>query len=138
MHALRAQPSTSLWPLVAEFCLSTFWAFAFAMSILLWALGKFVELPPHIHIETLVPPAFTGLVLAMACLLQFALSIFIDRRYESKLAGALYWVVWYPLAYWMLSLFTSLVSFPKVMLKLRRRRARWVSPDRGIKALEKS
>ncbi|MDX3904303.1 MAG: poly-beta-1,6-N-acetyl-D-glucosamine synthase [Pigmentiphaga sp.] len=127
-----------LWPLVAEFCLSTFWAFAFAMSIVLWALGKFIELPPHIHIETLMPPAFTGLVLAMACLLQFALSIFIDRRYEPRLAGALYWVVWYPLAYWMLSLFTSLVSFPKVMLKIRRRRARWISPDRGIKSLEKA
>lgn len=125
-----------LWPLVFEFCLSTFWAFAFAMSIILWALGKFVALPAHIHIETLVPPAFTGLVLAGACLAQFAVSLFIDRRYEPGLARALYWVIWYPLAYWMLSLFTSLVSFPKVMLRARRRRARWVSPDRGIHARE--
>lgn len=123
-----------LWPMVAEFCLSTIWAFAFALSIVLWALGKVVELPPHLHVETLVPPDFTGLVLAMTCLLQFSLSILIERRYEPSLWRAMYWVIWYPVAYWLLSLATTLVSFPKVMLKVRRKRARWVSPDRGIKS----
>ncbi|TAM86745.1 MAG: poly-beta-1,6 N-acetyl-D-glucosamine synthase [Candidimonas sp.] len=121
-----------LWPMMLEYCLSAIWAFAFILSILLWIIGHYVSLPPHIHIETLVPPAFTGMVLAVVCLLQFVLSVFIDHRYERGLPRSLYWVIWYPLAYWLVSLFTTLFSFPKVMLK-RRRRARWTSPDRGIR-----
>ncbi|CAM5210457.1 Poly-beta-1,6-N-acetyl-D-glucosamine synthase OS=Castellaniella defragrans OX=75697 GN=HNR28_002557 PE=3 SV=1 [Castellaniella defragrans] len=123
-----------LWPMVLEYCISAIWAFAFILSILLWALGHFVTLPDHIHIETLLPPEFTGMMLAFACLLQFAISTFIDHRYERGLWRSLYWVIWYPLAYWMISLFTTLLSFPKVMLRRRQRRARWTSPDRGIKA----
>ncbi|AOB28040.1 MULTISPECIES: poly-beta-1,6-N-acetyl-D-glucosamine synthase [Bordetella] len=122
-----------LWPMVFEFCLSTVWAFAFALSIVLWALGHVVDLPAHVRIETLAPPAFTGMVLALMCLLQFAISVLIDRRYEPALWRSLYWVIWYPAAYWMVSLATTLVSFPKVMLRIRRQRARWTSPDRGIK-----
>lgn len=123
-----------LWPLMAEFCLSTLWAFAFAISIVLWVLNQFTPLSHHLHIANLLPPAFTGMMLAMVCLLQFAVSILIDSRYEPRLARSLFWVVWYPLAYWMVSLFTTLVSFPKVMLRRRARRARWTSPDRGIKS----
>ncbi|WP_233420674.1 hypothetical protein [Xenorhabdus nematophila] len=60
----------------------------------------------------------------------------IERRYEKNIAASLFWVIWYPMVYWMLSLFTTLVSFPKVMLKVRRKRARWESPDRGIERIE--
>ncbi|MGL6148065.1 MAG: poly-beta-1,6 N-acetyl-D-glucosamine synthase, partial [Plesiomonas sp.] len=48
------------------------------------------------------------------------------------MANSLFWIIWFPVVYWMLSLCTTLVSFPKVMLKNKRERARWVSPDRGI------
>ncbi|KOF53252.1 N-glycosyltransferase [Achromobacter sp. DMS1] len=121
-----------LWPLMLEYCLSTGWAFAFGLSVLLWALSHFVALPNHMRIASLLPPAFTGMMLAMVCLLQFVVSVLIDRRYEPGLARSLYWVIWYPFAYWMLSLFTTLVSFPKVMLRRKAQRARWTSPDRGI------
>ncbi len=36
--------------------------------------------------------------------------------------------------FWLVSLFTTLVSFPKVLFRQHQKRARWVSPDRGIKA----
>jgi len=123
-----------LWPLVFEFCMSVVWAFTFSVSILLWGLGHFVTLPELLKVAALIPPGFTGMVLAFTCLAQFGTSILIDRRYEPKLALSLYWVIWYPMAYWMLSLLTTLVSFTKVMFRRRKsRRARWISPDRGIK-----
>ena len=50
--------------------------------------------------------------------------------------ASLFWIIWFPVVYWMLSLFTTLVAFPKVMLKRKRGRARWVSPDRGIGRIE--
>lgn len=131
---LRTWRHHRLWPMALEYCVSTIWAFALLLSLGLWAIGLFVALPGHIQVETLVPPAFTGMALAVACLLQFCVSFFIDRRYEHHLFRALFWVIWYPLAYWLIGLFTTLYGFPRVMLRRGRRRARWNSPDRGIKA----
>jgi len=126
-----------LWPLVVEFCTSVIWAFTFAISVVLWVAGKFFPMPEFLQIAALLPPGFTGMVLAMTCLTQFSIAILIDRRYEPRFTNSLYWVVWYPLAYWMLSLFTTLVSFTSVMLRGRRnKRARWISPDRGIRSPE--
>lgn len=124
-----------LWPLMIEYSLSIAWAFALALSIVLWLAGQIVALPPNVQVSTLLPPSFTGMVLAMVCLLQFVVSILIDRRYEAGLSRSLYWIIWYPFAYWIINLFTTLFSFPKVMLRIRRQRARWSSPDRGIKEL---
>ncbi|MBJ7221296.1 MULTISPECIES: poly-beta-1,6-N-acetyl-D-glucosamine synthase [unclassified Brenneria] len=121
-----------IWPLFFEYSISTIWAFTYAISIVLFLLGLMIDLPGRIQVQNLFPPAFTGMVLAAACLLQFTVSLLIERRYEKNMGRSLFWIIWYPMVYWMLSLFTSLVSFPKVMLKARRQRARWESPDRGI------
>lgn len=122
-----------LWPLVLEYILSTVWAFGVALTVLLWLIGLIIPLPPGIQIPSLLIPSFTGMVLALMCLMQFGVSVFIDRRYEPGLSNSLYWVIWYPFVYWLISLCTTLVSFPKVMLRVQSRRARWTSPDRGIK-----
>ncbi|MGY8526085.1 poly-beta-1,6-N-acetyl-D-glucosamine synthase [Paracidovorax citrulli] len=127
-----------LWPLLAEYCLSAAWAFTFAMSIVLWTLGLFIELPADIRIEKLAPPGFTGMVLAAVCVLQFAISVVIDRRYEPRLARSMVWIIWYPLAFWTVGMLSTLLAFPKVMLKSRRQRARWTSPDRGIHSVRQS
>ncbi|MBC2659463.1 poly-beta-1,6 N-acetyl-D-glucosamine synthase [Pseudomonas sp. MSSRFD41] len=124
-----------LWTLLFDYCLSTGWAFTFLLSVIFWALGKFIVMPEAIAVHTIVPPAFTGLVLSMVCLTQFAVSILIDRRYEKDLWKTMFWAVWYPLAFWFISLFTTLVSFPKVLFSEHQKRARWVSPDRGIKPI---
>jgi biofilm PGA synthesis N-glycosyltransferase PgaC len=134
LPGIRAWHYHRLWPMALEYCISTVWSFALALSLVLWGAGLLVQLPDRIQVETLMPPAFTGMVLAVACLLQFCISIFIDHRYERGLFRSLYWVIWYPLAYWLISLLTTLWAFPRVMLRRHRARARWESPDRGIKA----
>ncbi|EKB0218233.1 TPA: poly-beta-1,6-N-acetyl-D-glucosamine synthase, partial [Escherichia coli] len=48
------------------------------------------------------------------------------------LTSSLFWIIWFPVIFWMLSLATTLVSFTRVMLMPKKQRARWVSPDRGI------
>lgn len=121
-----------LWPLAMEYFLSSSWAFAFALTVILWVISQFYTLPPGIHVHRLVPPAFTGMVLAAACVVQFSVSVFIERRYERRLGRTVFWVVWYPFIYWTLNLFTTLASYPKVIVKTRRDRARWTSPDRGV------
>lgn len=121
-----------MWPLIAEFCLSAIWAFTYFVSLLLFVVGLFVALPGNLAIPQIFPPAFTGLLLGVVCLLQFSVSLVIERRYEKNLTGSLFWIIWFPVVYWMLSLFTTLVAFTRVMLKARNKRARWISPDRGI------
>ncbi len=121
-----------MWPLLIEFSLSALWAFTFALTILFWGIGLFIDMPENLRVLSIVPPGFTGLILAMVCLLQFTVSLIIERRYEGGLRGALFWIIWYPAAFWMITMCTTLASFPKVMLRARRGRARWTSPDRGI------
>ena len=66
----------------------------------------------------------------LTCLLQFAVSLAIDSRYEKGLGRFYYWIIWYPVLYWLLSVMTTLVAVPRTLFG-RRRRATWVSPDRG-------
>ena len=124
-----------MWPLFAEYALSTFWAFAYATTVLLFILSYLAPLPANLTVECLFPPGFTGMLLGVMCLLQFVVSLYIERRYERQVAGALFWVIWFPMVYWMIGLFTTVVAFPKVMLKRQRARARWVSPDRGKRSI---
>jgi biofilm PGA synthesis N-glycosyltransferase PgaC len=69
---------------------------------------------------------------------QFAVSLIIDRRYEPKKQFFVnyFWVIWYPLAFWLLSLLTTVVAVPKAIMKRKSLRARWNSPDRGVRPAE--
>ena len=62
-----------------------------------------------------------------------ALSLVIDRRYETRIGRNYYWMIWYPIAYWMINTLTTVVAFPKALIKRRGVRAIWVSPDRGLR-----
>jgi biofilm PGA synthesis N-glycosyltransferase PgaC len=120
-----------MWPIYTELVISIIWSYVIGAIFVLWAIGKFIELPPYLHINTIIPE-WNGVLLAMTCLLQFAISLFIDSRYEPKNRRYFYWMIWYPMLFWMLSAATTIVGLPAALLKDRNKRATWVSPDRGI------
>jgi biofilm PGA synthesis N-glycosyltransferase PgaC len=122
-----------MWPLLIDYLLSVSWAFAFLLSVLLWIAGHFIYLPPGLYVPNIFPPTFTGLVLGFACLMQFVVSLLIESRYERGLQRAIFWTIWYPMFYWLIIVLTTVVGFPKALLKRRSARAVWVSPDRGIR-----
>lgn len=132
MGKLWAWQYRRMWPLFFEYTLSTVWVFSFFLNIVLYILTKLFDMPDSLTVSHLLPPEFTGMALAVFCLVQFLVSLLIESRYEKHIAGSLFWVIWFPLFFWLLSFFTTLIAFPKVMLQGRRKRARWVSPDRGI------
>ncbi|WP_368565037.1 poly-beta-1,6-N-acetyl-D-glucosamine synthase [Pseudoxanthomonas sp. UTMC 1351] len=121
-----------MWGVLAEYLLSVLWAYTMLLIIVLWALGKFIELPPALYIHTILP-SWHGVILALVCMLQFASSFVIDRRYETQVGRNYFWMIWYPMAFWLLSLFTTVAAVPKTLFKKRGKRATWVSPDRGIR-----
>ncbi|WP_425478412.1 poly-beta-1,6-N-acetyl-D-glucosamine synthase [Luteimonas yindakuii] len=121
-----------LWGVLAEYMLSLTWAYIMLAIIVLWLVGQFVQLPPAWHVESILP-RWHGVMLATVCMLQFATSLMIERRYEEKMGRHFYWVIWYPIAFWMLGMLTAVVALPRTLLH-RPRRAAWVSPDRGVTA----
>ena len=71
-------------------------------------------------------------MLALVCLFQFFVSLAIDSRYEKGLMRDYLWIVWYPMAFWLINVFTVVVGVPKAILQGRRGKAVWESPDRGV------
>ncbi|WP_149193349.1 poly-beta-1,6-N-acetyl-D-glucosamine synthase [Luteimonas suaedae] len=121
-----------MWGVLGEYLLSVAWAYTMLFIIVLWLLGKFMPMPDALYVRTILP-SWHGVILGLVCLLQFASSLIIDRRYETHVGRNYYWMIWYPVAYWMLSLFTTVVALPKTLLKRRGKRAIWTSPDRGFR-----
>jgi biofilm PGA synthesis N-glycosyltransferase PgaC len=56
----------------------------------------------------------------------------LDARYDHRLWRNHFYTVWYPFAYWLMGLCTTVVAFPRAVLRGRQERGRWVSPDRGL------
>ncbi|MEH6558555.1 MAG: poly-beta-1,6-N-acetyl-D-glucosamine synthase [Oceanicoccus sp.] len=121
-----------MWMVLAEYLLSIVWSYIVAIILCLWLVGKFVVLPEQYMVPSLVP-GWNGVVLAITCLLQFMVSLIIDSRYEKGLWKYFFWMVWYPLAYWMINTLTIIVAAPMVIFRSSEATGRWESPDRGVR-----
>lgn len=121
-----------MWPIVAEYWVSVLWAFTVAALVVGFGVGAAVPLPEWARVD-LLRPSWTTVLLACVCMLQFSVSLVIDRRYEPGIGRYVYWMIWYPVAYWLLSFLTTLVALPATLLGDRSARAIWTSPDRGFR-----
>jgi poly-beta-1,6-N-acetyl-D-glucosamine synthase len=122
-----------MWPLLIEMCASLLWSYLMVASAAMWLVDLLV---PAISIPTLGSPFVPygpGLLLGATCLLQFALSKWLDSRYETGLGRNYYWMIWYPAVFWIINLATTVVAYPQVFARPAGQRARWVSPDRGVR-----
>ncbi len=131
--SMRSWTSRRMWGVTLEYILSVCWSFVMLAIIVLWLLGYLIDMPPELRTSGLIP-RWHGVVLGITCMLQFAVSMLIDRRYEKGIGRNYFWIIWYPIAYWLLSLFTTIVAVPKVVFSRKQRRiATWTSPDRGYR-----
>jgi biofilm PGA synthesis N-glycosyltransferase PgaC len=119
-----------MWPVLAEFCISLLWSYTMLFLGVSLVLGQLLDVPPLPDIREWLP-SWGGALIGFTCLLQFAVSLVIDSRYEKGLAKYYYWIIWYPVIFWLMSVLTTLVALPKALFRRRSRRAVWVSPDRG-------
>ena len=121
-----------LWPVYLEYIFSSIWAYSFWTLVVLWAIQASLKIFMPIILVPPIPPLWTGSVLASVCLIQFVVCIYIDNFYDKKLFKYLFWVIWYPFIYWMISALALVFAFPKAFLKKKGTSATWISPDRGI------
>ncbi|MDX8385250.1 MAG: poly-beta-1,6-N-acetyl-D-glucosamine synthase [Gallionella sp.] len=121
-----------MWIIYFEYVLSLIWAYAMLAAIVLAVVGLLMPLPDMISVPPLIP-GWKGVVIGTTCLLQISLSMRLDQEYDVGLWKVYFWMIWYPLLYWMLNMLTIVVALPKVLMRGKKQRAVWVSPDRGIK-----
>lgn len=123
-----------LWPLLFELILTLVWSYLMLFMAIIWLIHFVIPLGIN-GISSPFLPYGTGMLLGATCLLQFALSKWMDSRYEPGLGKNYFWMIWYPFVFWLITLSASIVAFPKVLLRRDGKRARWVSPDRGMRTL---
>ncbi|MDR8873511.1 poly-beta-1,6-N-acetyl-D-glucosamine synthase [Burkholderia multivorans] len=128
--ALAKPTRMMMWPLFIEYLIGIAWAYAMSFILLLALVDVIYPLPPSWHVS--VVPHWHGMLLVATCILQLIIGSMIDRRYDEKLLMYFLDTVWYPVAFWLISMITTVVALPAVVLRGRGKRAVWVSPDRGI------
>ena len=126
--------SRGMWLLYSECFISIIWAFLILMHLL---FAPF-ELLTESTLKSLhdLSPSWTSMLLSLTCLIQFGVSLFIDSHYEEKTGGVAkyyYWMVWYPIVYWLMNVGTTIFGSIKAVLKKRGQRAIWVTVDRGLR-----
>lgn len=124
-----------MWPVAIECLLSVIWSYLILLIVFLFLTGFFIDYHVELKVHSLMPQWY-GVILAMTCLIQFFISLWIDKRYDhQRFFRNYFWVIWYPIFFWMLSVTTTVVAVPKALFS-QNKRARWVSPDRGFKGEE--
>src|SRR5581483_1749524 len=83
-----------------------------------------------------VVPRGAGVLLFATCCLQILIGCMLDRSYDTKLLRYFVDTIWYPIAFWAISMIAAVIALPGVIRQRRGKRARWVSPDRGIRACD--
>jgi biofilm PGA synthesis N-glycosyltransferase PgaC len=123
--------SRRMWPVLLEYMLSITWAYTMLVLIILWLVGKFIDIPPPFRVDSFFS-GWNGVMVGTTCLLQIGVALALDSRYEKGGLKNFFWMIWYPLAYWVLNMITTIVAVPRALLRNTEKRARWTSPDRGI------
>lgn len=127
-----------MWSVFAEYAVGVAWCYAFLFTVLCWAGTQLFDdrWPAMLNVPTLVP-GWTGVILAVTCLLQFLVGLYIDSYYERRgLLRFIFWAIWYPAIYWVINAVTTVVAVPKGIREYGRTRyAVWKSPVRRMRDL---
>lgn len=127
-----------MWSVYAEYWIGVVWCYAFLFTVLCWAGTQLFPYrwPEAITVPTLVP-GWTGVILAVTCLAQFLIGLYIDSYYDRRgLLRFMFWAIWYPAIYWVINAITTVVAVPKGIREYGRTRyATWKSPVRRMRDL---
>ncbi|MHB8491681.1 MAG: glycosyltransferase family 2 protein [Solirubrobacteraceae bacterium] len=89
-----------MWPVWIEGLLSTLWSHFFFLALGFWI----VALATGVYGFAGNPlPNFWGLLIATVLVVQIAIGLALDGRYDRSVRAYALWIPIYPLAYWMLS-----------------------------------
>jgi len=131
--------SRRMWAVYAEYWVGVLWCYAFAFTVVCWIGTNYLPRgtwPPMLAVQSLIP-GWTGVILAFTCLAQFTVGLILDSFYERRgLLRYLFWAIWYPAIYWVISAAATVVAVPKGIYKYGKTQyAVWRSPKRRLRKL---
>ncbi|GAB4507031.1 MAG: hypothetical protein Tsb0026_00820 [Sulfuricaulis sp.] len=131
--------SRRMWTVYVEYWIGVVWCYAFALTVVCWAGTNYFPQgtwPASFAVETLIP-GWTGVILAFTCLCQFTVGLVLDSFYEKRgLLRYLFWAIWYPAIYWIITAAATVVAVPKGIYKYGKTHyAVWRSPKRRLRNL---
>ncbi len=131
-HHLFYWKDRRFWGIFIEYIAGVIWSYTLLLLIGI-SIVKLLFNFPTTSTEPFFSSPYTGLVLGLTCLLQFAVCFFMDRKYSGNSFRIYLEIIWYPLFYWLLNWIVSLIAFPKAMFFSNgKKRGRWHTTDRGI------
>lgn len=128
--------SRGLWLLWVEYWVSVLWSYLLGLAL----AATFVHTitPDNFGWAVDVMPRWFGVLLSITCLIQFGVSLTIDSRYEQRAGGLgryYFWIIWYPIAYWVIGVSTNLVGVWRALFRKRGKPAIWGASDRGLQSI---
>lgn len=132
-HTLLDRRQRRFWPVYIEYLISLVWTYAFFFAAAIGLMNIFFDLPAPFALARIFPPEWTGTFLALVCMLQALTALAFELSVEKSIVRYIFWFIWYPLAYWVISASATFVGLPRAILRHRGEHAVWDSPDRGLK-----
>jgi len=123
----------SLLPTYINYLLSLLWAYVMTLCLIIGILWTVGLAPPKVLPGFQLIPEWWGLTLTITYFAQALVSHLLERRFEPHMLRSLFWIIWYPMAFWMINTATAVAALPIALLRPRKERTTWVSPDRGLR-----
>ena len=120
-------------PLYLNFVISVLWSYTIVFALLLGVLWSVGFAPKSAVPAMRFLPEWWGMTLALTYIAQAFTALLIEARYETRMPRAVFWIIWYPMAFWLLSTLTAVAALPRAVFRPRTERTTWVSPDRGLR-----
>lgn len=119
-------------PILIEYALSIVWAHCVIISIIMSLISTLLGLSGDTGFSNIIPSHW-AVLLGMTFLLQSLVSMLLEKRYEPRVFQYYFWMIWYPVAYWVIMASTAVLGLYKAIFTGRKKLATWVSPDRGVR-----
>jgi biofilm PGA synthesis N-glycosyltransferase PgaC len=132
---IRHWTKRRMWPVYVEYFVGSAWCYAWAATVVCWVFTQLLP-PDYWPAAMAVPsilPRWTGVILGVMSLLQFSVGLYLDSHYEKGIFRNIFWAIWYPALYWMISSIATIVAIPQALYYHGKvRYATWRSPERGL------
>jgi biofilm PGA synthesis N-glycosyltransferase PgaC len=131
-HLFKSWSLRRMWPVYTEYILGAAWCYAWAATVVFWIMTQLLpdSWPQSLAVHSILPK-WTGVILGVTCLLQFTVGLYLDSHYEKGIFRSMFWAIWYPALYWMLSGVATIVAIPQALYyRDKILYATWKSPER--------
>ncbi len=122
----RSWETRRLFIVYFEQIISIVWALCWLLMLIILLIGLYTTGTWYA-----LPYIWKSLFLSTVCIIQFAVAMLLDSRYDKNLLKNASVAIWYPFCYWYVNALLVISQLPS-LFKRNKKLATWDSPDRGL------